>query len=250
MQGQSLRPLSIRQERKLVDYLENEFIELTRAFKKRLVINSRSPRVERTTSFPICSLEPTSNVRTLPEYLQATGATLSMILQIPPFDPSTSLRTAFLLRLTNEVFASIPGYPPSLGALPDLADWLDDIDQAWIVVLRLQVWDRNEGVGVTVDLPANSDLKSSPMNQTERTRLKSLLVGGMEMLEDWIGELKDGSESDGRGQVQVDSENLTVSDAFNDLFSRTCSELEIGEENPIPLTTEIEMTCDSSIHTQ
>ncbi|KAJ8093451.1 hypothetical protein AAF712_002239 [Marasmius tenuissimus] len=231
MQGQSLRPLSIRQERKLVDYLENEFIELTRAFKKRL--------------------EPTSNVGTLPEYLQATGVMLSMILQIPPFDPSTSLRTAFLLRLTNEVFASIPGYPPSLGALPDLADWLDDIDQAWVVVLRLQVWDRNEGVGVTVDLPAASDLKSSPMNQTERTRLKSLLVGGMEMLEDWIGAMKDGSESesDGRGQV-ADSENLTVPDAFNDLFSRTCSLLEIGEENPIPSTTEIEMTCDSSIHTQ
>ncbi|KAL0572542.1 hypothetical protein V5O48_009421 [Marasmius crinis-equi] len=163
---------------------------------------------------------------------------LSMILQIPPFDPSTSLRTAFLLRLTNDVFGSIPGYAPSRDVLPVLADWLDDIDQAWVVVLRLQVWDRNEGVGIAVDLPADSDLRSSPMNQTEKTRLKSLLVGGMEMLEEWIGILTDGDV----GGQDANSKTLTVPDAFNDVFSRTCKELGIAEENPIS-SGEVGMSC-------
>ncbi|KAF9265917.1 hypothetical protein L218DRAFT_986087, partial [Marasmius fiardii PR-910] len=210
MDTQRLRPLSIRQERKLVDYLEEEFIELTRAYKKRL--------------------EPTSNVRNLSSYLQGTRSLLAMTLQIPPFDPSTSLRTTFLLRLTNDAFSCIPGYTPTLEEVPDLVDWLDDLDQAWMVVLRLQVWDPREGVGVAVDLPANSDLKSSPMSQTEKTRLKSLLLGGMEMLEEWVEGLS-GDSSNVQG-----TETLTVAEVFNDLFSRTSKELGIAEDQPSSAT--------------
>ncbi|KAG7086396.1 hypothetical protein E1B28_002351 [Marasmius oreades] len=195
-------------------------MKLTRAYKKRL--------------------EPTSNLKNLCSYLEATRSLLAMILQIPPFDPSTSLRTTFLLRLTNDVLSCIPGYTPTLEEVPELADWLDDLDQAWVVVLRLQVWDPCAGAGVVVDLPADSDLKTSPMSQTEKTRLKSLLIGGMEMLEEQMEALS----VDSNGQVEgvQHAETLTASEAFNDLFSRTSEELGMAEEKPSS-ATEVGICC-------
>ncbi|KAK7040275.1 hypothetical protein VNI00_009742 [Paramarasmius palmivorus] len=203
------RPLSVKQERRLVEYLDEEFIKLTRGYKKRL--------------------DPDSHVPTLPSYLEVTQKLLSMILQIPPFDPSTSLRTTFLLRLTSDAFNAIPGYTPNAQDLPTLIDWLDDLDQAWLVVLRLQVWDPKEGAGITVELSTNSNVRSSPITQTERTRLKSLLLGAVEMLEGWM-ECLDGRTADVDGdEEQGDMEGmlgrLEVRDGFNDVFSRTLREL-------------------------
>ena len=62
--------------------------------------------------------EESSTIRTLHAYLEASWHVLKVILQIPPVDPSTSLRTAYLLRLTGDVLKSITGYqlsPPTNG---------------------------------------------------------------------------------------------------------------------------------------
>lgn len=176
------------------------------------------------------SSEPTATLPTLPSYLQAARKILSLILQIPPVDPSTSLRTAYLLHLTNDVLNSIPGYTAHTEDIPELLDWLDDLDQAWLSVLQSQVWDPEQGTGV--DLVLTSDdvakgLKSSPVNQTEQTRLRSLLVGGAANIEQWLAVL--GKQLDGDADVGADVESilerLGVQEGFDELFSRTLQEL-------------------------
>jgi hypothetical protein len=48
-----------------------------------------------TLSYSCTSAEESSTLRTLHAYLEASGQLLKVILQIPPSDPSTSLRTAY-----------------------------------------------------------------------------------------------------------------------------------------------------------
>ncbi|KAI0738029.1 hypothetical protein C8Q80DRAFT_292205 [Daedaleopsis nitida] len=149
-------PLSQAQERKIVDYLEDHFLDITRNYKKRS--------------------DPSSNLTTLAAYLEATHHMLSLILQIPPVDPSAPLRTSFLLRLTGEVLQSVTGYVPDMDVLPVLLAWLTDLDRGWLAVLRSQAWDADACVGVDAALPEGA--RASPMSQTERARLRSLLLGG------------------------------------------------------------------------
>ncbi|KAJ4475550.1 hypothetical protein J3R30DRAFT_565817 [Lentinula aciculospora] len=193
------RPLSAKQERRLVVFLDNEFLELTRGYKKRS--------------------SPTSHLPTLDTYLQAAQRILRLILQIPPIDPSTSLRIQLLLRLTNEVLTCIPGYTPSSENLTLAMDWLDDLDQSWVAVLQAQVWNPSEGVGedliVDIDDVARG-VKSTPMSQTECTRLKSLLFGGVSTLEEWL---------EGK-PIGVHRQSAVVEeDGLNDIFSNTLEEL-------------------------
>ncbi|KIK64334.1 hypothetical protein GYMLUDRAFT_56869 [Collybiopsis luxurians FD-317 M1] len=200
------RPLSPRQERRLLAFVDNEFLELTRGYKKRS--------------------SPTSHLQTLDAYLQAAQRILSLVLQVPPVDPSTSLRIQLLLRLTNEVLSCIPGYPPSAQNLSLAMDWLDDLDQSWVAVLQAQVWNPREGIGedLVVDAQdvAKGSIKSTPMSQTERTRLKSLLLGGVATLEEWLeGKTvggKTGSAPGARAAVDVE-------EGLNDIFSNTLEEL-------------------------
>ena len=83
-------------------------------------------------------------------------------------------------------------YKPKTETLSQLLDWLNDLDKAWLTVLRSQVWDPEEGVGrdiVTLadgDVDNDSMIHSTLMNQTERTRLRSLLVTGAARLEEWL----------------------------------------------------------------
>jgi len=141
------------------------------------------------------SSEPSlSKLPTLTAYLDAMHHLLAFILQIPPIDPSTSLRTAFLLRLTSDVMNSVPGYPPKLNGLPQLIDFLDDLDEAWLAVLNSQLWDPSSGTGVNLVIPIDMmeldrPIRSTPMSQTERTRLHSLLVTGTAGLEEWLSTL-------------------------------------------------------------
>ncbi|KAF8350676.1 hypothetical protein F5887DRAFT_940413 [Amanita rubescens] len=192
------KALSPAQERRLVDHLDERFLELTRGFKKRS--------------------EPNSTFSTLSNYLAVASKILVLILQIPPIDPSTSLRTAFLLRLTNEVLNSIAGYAPTTSALADAVSWLDDLDQAWLVVLQSQVWDADNGEGVDLLIEADdaaAGVKSTPMNQTEITRLRSLLVSAMAELEEWL----DGGRGDERDDVESRLKRLGLQDKFDELFS-------------------------------
>jgi len=192
------KALSPAQERRLVDHLDERFLELTRGFKKRS--------------------EPNSTFSTLSNYLAVASKILVLILQIPPIDPSTSLRTAFLLRLTNEVLNSIAGYAPTTSALADAVSWLDDLDQAWLVVLQSQVWDADNGEGVDLLIEADdaaAGVKSTPMNQTEITRLRSLLVSAMAELEEWL----DGGRGDEGDDVESRLKRLGLQDKFDELFS-------------------------------
>ncbi|KAF5365539.1 hypothetical protein D9757_010911 [Collybiopsis confluens] len=204
--GLRMRPLSQKQERRLLTFVDNEFLELTRGYKKRS--------------------SPTSALQTLDNYLQAAQRILGLILQIPPVDPSTSLRIQLLLRLTNEILTCIPGYPPSSDNLSLAMDWLDDLDQSWVAVLQAQVWNPRERVGedLVVDAQdvAMGGVKSTPMNQTERTRLKSLLLGGVATLEEWLeGKTVGGS----KGPTLEALTTMDIDDGLNDIFSGTLQEL-------------------------
>ncbi|KAF9061690.1 hypothetical protein BDP27DRAFT_324330 [Rhodocollybia butyracea] len=196
-----IQPLTQNQERRLVAFLDNEFLEMTRGYKKRS--------------------SETSNLRTLETYLQAAQRILGLILQIPPVDPSTSLRTQLLLRLTNDVLTCIPGYPPTSDEnLPIAMEFLDDLDQSWCAVLQSQVWNPQEGIGEDLIVDAEDvtkGIKSTPMSQTERTRLKSLLLGGVTTLEEWLEGKPIGVNRQPLGDV--------LEDGLNDIFSNTLEEL-------------------------
>lgn len=119
---------------------------------------------------------------------------------------------------------SIPGYPPTLDILPDLLEFLDDLDQTWLTVLESQIWDPNLKASADLVVPAEhlSDTKihSTPMSQTERTRLRSLLVTGTAQLEEWLtGLVTEGEE------YHDALERVGLQQAFDDLFSRTLAEM-------------------------
>ncbi|KAI0781521.1 hypothetical protein BD413DRAFT_31924 [Trametes elegans] len=195
----TVRALSPAQERKLVDHLEERFLEVTRNYKKRA--------------------DPSSTLPTLFEYLETTHHMLSLILQIPPVDPSAPLRTSFLLRLTGEVLQAIPGYTPDTETLPLLLAWLNDLDKAWLAVLRAQGWDPEECRGIDVERPPES--RSTPVSQTERTRLRSLLIAGSDSLEEWL----EGLDTAGEGSFEVTLQRLGLEQSFNELFAETLAEM-------------------------
>lgn len=130
------------------------------------------------------------------------------------------------MRLTGDVLNSISGYPPELDVLSDLLGFLDDLDQAWVTVLQSQIWDPRTGEPKDLEVPADNvvadpKLKSTPMNQTERTRLRSLLVSGTTALEEWLGRL----ETEGTEEYQGALERLGLQQGFDDLFARTLDEM-------------------------
>jgi hypothetical protein len=126
--------------------------------------------------------------------------------------------------------SSIPGYPPNLDTLADLLEFLDDLDQAWVAVLDSQIWDPNSRTAVDLilsaeDFTANNDsntqsIHSTPMNQTERTRLRSLLVTGTAQLEEWLA----GADKDGVERESI-LERAGLQQGFDDLFERTLAEM-------------------------
>ncbi|KAG6852241.1 hypothetical protein C0991_001702 [Blastosporella zonata] len=167
------------------------------------------------------SSEPTTHLPTLHDYLGSSRQILSLIIQIPPIDPSTSLRTAYLLRLSNDTLSSITGYPPDSESLPEALDWLDDLDQAWLAVLQAQVWDPATGTGVDLYIDAadaSRGMKSSPVSQTERTRIRSLIVGSSSNLEEWLETQREREDNEG---VESMLQRLGLQADFDDLFSRT-----------------------------
>ncbi|KAF9228845.1 hypothetical protein BS17DRAFT_213133 [Gyrodon lividus] len=201
-----LGSLSKAQERKAVEFIEYSFLDIESSFKKR--------------SEPSLTKLPT-----LTTYLEAMQHLLAFVLQIPPVDPSTPLRTAFLLRLTSDVMNSVLGYPPDIDDLQKLLDFFDDLDQAWVTVLKSQVWDPSSGAGVDLVIPVemiepNKPIRSTPVNQTERTRLRSLLVTGTAGLEEWLSGLGTIGED-----YQLALERAGLMQGFDDLFTATLAEM-------------------------
>ena len=105
--------------------------------------------------------------------------------------------------------------------LPAVLDWLDDLDQAWLTVLQAQVWHPVEGgVDLVIDAAdASAGVRSSPLSQTESTRLKSLIVGAEASLEEWLenGRSGDKDEDELEGRLR----KLGLQADFDDLFART-----------------------------
>ena len=120
---------------------------------------------------------------------------------------------------------SIPGYKPDIETLPELLDWLNDLDNAWLAVLRAQVWDPETKEGVDLILDASTpttNLRSTPPTVTERTRLRSLLIGGTAKMEEWlVGLDTTGQDAD----YEAVLENLGLQQGFDDLFTGTLAEM-------------------------
>jgi len=137
-----------------------------------------------------------------------------------------------MLRLTGESLRGITGYPLTTGTAswetngnrdalredgPDVKavvrevlDLLDDLDKAWVVILRGQTWDSNTGKAVETLTESNS----GNLSQTERIRLRSLLVGGTSGLEEWL--------QTGGALESLDEE---TQGEFDDIFQGTLVEL-------------------------
>ncbi|KAI6124041.1 hypothetical protein EDD16DRAFT_1691359 [Pisolithus croceorrhizus] len=201
-------PLSKAQERKAVQYVEDTFMDITSAYKKRCLLSS---------------------------YLHAMQNLLAFILRIPPVDPLTPLRTTFLLRLTGDVMNSVMGYPPDMTDLRQLLDFMGNLDQAWVAVLRSHIWDPDKGEGVDL-MQSGTTIQSTPVSQTERTRLRSFLLTGIAGLEEWLA----GSTPDG-ADYALELERHGLFQGFNDLFADTLAE--VGDfvkapENPAVTETD------------
>lgn len=107
-------------------------------------------------------------------------------------------------------------------------EWLDDLDQAWVAVLQAQIWNpgpssgpgRGEDLVVDVEdvIAGGGSIKSTPMSITDRTRLKSLLLGGVTTLEEWL----EGKPIGVNRQFEADDDD---DDGLNDIFSNTLEEL-------------------------
>lgn len=144
----------------------------------------------------------------------------------------------FLLRFTGDVMNCIPGYPLDVAILPDLLGFLDDLDQAWLTVLESQIWDPNSKSSSDLIVPADdvTNIRSTPMNPTERTRLRSLLISGTAKLEEWLAGMDLGEE----GQDML--EQMGLQQSFDDLFSNTLGELG-GFSEGVNNSTSLEKTC-------
>ena len=135
------------------------------------------------------------------------------------------------------MLSSVPGYGPALEptALPLLLSWLTDLDAAWLAVLRAQAWDPSHSRGVDALLPEGK--RSSRPSQTERTRLRSMLIGGTDALEEWIEKVTvvDQADLGGEGPAEVSLAlalgqgqgrgRAEIEQAFNELFAGTLAEM-------------------------
>ncbi|KAH9992802.1 hypothetical protein BJV77DRAFT_944843, partial [Russula vinacea] len=140
-----IHPLSSQQERRLLDYLDEKYLEIHHAFTRRH--------------------EPESNLPTLQAYLLATRTMLTLTLQIPPVALSGMLRTSLLLRLAGTVMDDIVGYPPDVPDLIPLLQWLNMLDRGWLSVLCGHAWDPLRGEGV--ELPEELLEKAPLPTQTD-----------------------------------------------------------------------------------
>lgn len=176
-------------------------------------------------------------LKTLPDYLEAARHLLLLVIQIPPIDPSTGLRTAYLLRLTGDVLSAIPGYQLNTTSiqetLRDLLEFLSELDQAWLAVMQSQVWDPSTAQAVDLVIAVEDDshgspnppsalsIKSTPPSQTEVTRLRSLLFTGESALEEWLTNKKTWADDVDNDDVSGMLEGMGLLEGFDSLFVRT-----------------------------
>jgi len=192
--------LSSSQERRLTDHIDEKILEIQREYRKRDYEDS--------------------TLRSLSSYIKAMYPLLTLILMVPPIGASAHLRASLLLRLTGDLLDCIPGYEPDdFGRLLEI---LTELDFGWLAVLRSQVWDSELRRGIDLVLPTDMIVQTSPISQTDRTRLRSLLMSGTDKLEEWLEEMVPLAETtdDTQGAVEI-------REMFDDLFH--CTLAEMGE---------------------
>lgn len=135
---------------------------------------------------------------------------------------------------------SVIGYPPDEDVLPELLEWLNELDRGWLAVLRAQGWDCDTQSGRDIIL-ASSDtpIISSPLNQTERARLRSLLISGTGNLEEWLLNLTGGGGED----YEAALERLGLQQGFDELFNGTLAEMGSLAGSNINESGDAEETC-------
>lgn len=139
-------------------------------------------------------------------------------MQIPPIDPSISLRVALLLRLTGDVLACVVGYTPDTTSLEALLAWLADLDAGWVATLRGQAWDAKESRAYDVTLPVNRSARA--VSTTERARLRSLIIEGTDTLQEWLSEFVKSDQD-----FDEVLERMGVEEGFGDVFANTLAEM-------------------------
>lgn len=214
------RPLTAAQERRLTDYLDNKLLEIQRAYKKRCEVHALADTIPLIPLFLPRNYE-TSTLRTLSSYIDAIHPLFTLVLMIPPLDSAVHLRASLLLRLTGEFLDCMPGYDPD--DFNKLLDMLDEIDRGWQALLRSQVWDEKLREGVDTVLPPDTDIKITPISQTDRTRLRSLLISGTDKLEEWLEVIV--SRIDAPDSETEAAELEELRQRFDDLFDATLAEM-------------------------
>ena len=212
-----LSPLGMSQENAR-SYLDTELRRLDSDWKKRSV--------------------PASPASTLEQYIDRAHRLLAFTLQMHPTGARAWMRTDFLLRLTGDALKSVPRYPcPPLSlrdstsedtedvGLLKLFAFLDTLDKGWVAVLRGQKWDmeRNEGVDAT----SAGAAQAGRMSQTERTRVRSMLLNDTTPLEVWLAGEGDDGMADGPGEGKGERMLVLERLGLNDLFSDTLGELQV-----------------------
>ncbi|KAB5595223.1 hypothetical protein CTheo_1301 [Ceratobasidium theobromae] len=228
--------LTPSQLRRLEDYLENKCLELTRGVRKRN--------------------EPDTPYKTLSAYVAATSSLVTMILLIPPAKSSASIRTAWLLRITGDIFENIPAYslgtvatspprspndqadqneqehpPPQpmlseegLATLEEVFCLLEKLDAGWCAIIRNERWDSTVNQGIFEESSTAGDQSNVESNQafsvTDSTRLRSIIVSGKDEFDDWLVE-------------QGGGDNFDIVDRSVRVMSHALEE--IGQNMPVPI---------------
>ncbi|KAF8528169.1 hypothetical protein BU17DRAFT_38792 [Hysterangium stoloniferum] len=190
--------LTSSQERRLTDHIDEKILEIQRQYKKR---------------------QASSSLRSLSSYIKAMYPLLTLVLMVPPIGTSAHLRASLLLRLTGDLLECIPGYEPD--DFGRLLEMLTELDLGWLAVLRSQVWDSELRHGIDLVLPTDTIVQTSPISQTDRTRLRSLLMSGTDKLEEWLEEMVPLAETTDDTPEGV----IEIREMFDDLFHYTLAEM-------------------------
>jgi hypothetical protein len=182
-----------------------------------------------------------------------------MILLIPPVEPSASIRTSWLLRVTGDIFENIPAYflgtrpnpppqssedqadrnegeelPPQpvlseegLTTLEEVFQLLEKLDAGWCAVIRNERWDSATNQGIFEQPPASGEQSETELkrafSETDRIRLRSIITSGKDEFDDWLAEQGGGS-------------NFEVTERSIRVMSHTLQQ--IGQDIPVAVQPE------------
>ena len=180
MSGDDIKPISYAQERRIICYVDEQSLEISRAYKKRSISVHITFGLVSKHSLCIRNL-PSSHLRTLSAFLDAWRPLIfDLVMRIPPLEPAGRSRIFLMLKMTGDLFDAIPGYSllsgtvipdeEELPAVPDpqdsdesplesLYEFLTELDRAWVACLRCQAWDHVKRRGVDIEFELDEDVE-------------------------------------------------------------------------------------------